>query len=98
MSIKYTHIFVDKDFSSQLMQVAPVPGDSFSKQNKQGLLSTYVTSCSIFPSCSTSEENVGSGEAEVVQQGHIFASDRSDMNLFLICNDDSLLKEMKFHL
>lgn len=95
---KYDHISVDIDLSSGLMKATPLPGDNFSKQNKQGFLSMYVTSCCTFPSCGTSEENVGSGEAKVLQQGHIFASDRPDMNLFLICNDDPLLKEMKFHL
>lgn len=69
-----------------------------SKQNEQGFLPTYITSCCISLSCGTSEENVGSEEAKVLQQGQIFASDRPDMNLFLICNDDSLLKERKFHL
>lgn len=96
--LKYDHISVDTNLSPELMQATPLPGDNFSKQNKQGFLSMNVTSCCIFPSCGTSEENVRSGEAEVLQQGHIFASDRPDMNLFLICNDDSLLKEMKFHL
>lgn len=80
------------------MQAIPPPEDSFSKQNKQGLLSMHITSCCICLSCGTSEKNVGSGEAKVLQQGDIFASDRPDMNLFLIRNDDSLLKEMKFHL
>lgn len=80
------------------MQASPLPENSFSKENKQGFLSTYVTSCCIFPSCDASEENVRCGEAKVLQQGLIFSSDRPDMNLFLIYDDDSLLKEMKFHL
>lgn len=96
--IKYNHILADTNLSPQLIQTALLPEDNFSEQNNQGFLSKYVTSCCIWSYSGTSEENMGTGEAKILQQGHIFVSDRLDMNLFFICNDDSLLKEMKFHL
>lgn len=48
--------------------------------------------------CSTFEEDVGAGEAKVLQQSHILAPDWPDVNPLLTHGDNSLLKQIKFHL
>lgn len=58
---------------------------------------TFNTSYCPCPSPCSSEDDVGSGEAEVLQHVQVFASHRPDVNLFLGNNDDPLLKKAKFH-